>query len=346
MEAKTLGAAPMSTVYNASSSLQLGTNLEFISELDEALAHASTQSSPLISIVDYGCSGGKNSMIAFGSSIEKFRKTCDKPVSIYHVDLTSNHWSQVFEVIRSNRFSYLKQSKVYMFATGGDFYTQLFPEESIDIGYSCMSIHWLSEELTIPDHYYPYSSSDPAVLAKAREIAGRDLHLFLEHRRSELKTGGWLLLHSGTDGETLIEFKEPLNLALKDLVERGVLTDREFQRFSNSAYFRTEQDWRSALEQFPDLRLIKLRRARYYHPSWQQFLQDSNDELAADGYTRYVKGWSENLVIRSLDRNRTDVEKTLILEQLYARLFERNKENIRPFVMHSLYLVIEKVAAA
>jgi hypothetical protein len=346
MEGKTLGAAPMSSVYNASSSLQLGANLEFISELDEAFQHASSEPTPLISVVDYGCSGGKNSMIAFGSSIEKFRKTCDKPISIYHVDLTSNHWSQVFDVIRSNRFSYLKQSKVYMFATGGDFYTQLFPEESIDIGYSCMSIHWLSEELVIPDHYYPYSSADPAVLQKAKEIAGRDLSRFLEHRKKELRTGGWMLLHSGTDGEGLIEFKEPLNLALKDLVDSEVMTLREYQRFTNSAYFRTEEDWRTALAQFPDLRLVKLRRARYYHPSWQQFLQDSNEELAADGYTRYVKGWSENLIVRCLDRNRTDADRASIVEQVYGKLFEKNKANIRPFVMHSLYLVIEKVAVA
>ena len=152
-----------------------------IDQLDASL-------SPL-TIADFGSSHGKNSIIAmkiFIKYLEETNKLVTPPL-VVHNDLPTNDWTKLFQL--------LSEDKSYRgVASGYSFYDPCLPLNSLSLGFTASSMHWLSK---IPFHikkhcYHAYGDAHERQAYKNQAKA--DFNAFIEHRSRELVSGGVLVL--------------------------------------------------------------------------------------------------------------------------------------------------------
>ncbi|CAF1365798.1 unnamed protein product [Rotaria sp. Silwood1] len=180
----------MSGSYNENSDPQLAIiNLMIpyihsgIDELD-----ISSSSSPMV-ITDFGASHGKNSIKAMKIFLEYLKQTNKLVASplIVHNDLPTNDWTTLFQL--------LSEDKSYQgVANGCSFYERCLPSNSLSLGFTASSMHWLSKTpCNIRNHcFHTYAEEDE------RQAYGNqsklDFNSFIEHRSQELVPGGVLVL--------------------------------------------------------------------------------------------------------------------------------------------------------
>jgi hypothetical protein len=84
-----------------------------------------------------------------------------KQVNIFVLNnLPENNWNNFFQALNSSPDSYQKFPFVYPTIIGRSFYNQLFEDNSLDIGFSAFSFHYLSKitERQPNEHSYYYPS--------------------------------------------------------------------------------------------------------------------------------------------------------------------------------------------
>jgi hypothetical protein len=133
------GTLGMSKAYNSSSVLQktaVQLSVKFIREGINALDGISVDI-----IADFGSSQGSNSISAMKTIINYLRETKKivKQPLVIHNDLPTNDWTSLFHLLN-------KDKSYNGVASGRSFYEQCLPSNSLSIGYSSSSLHWLSNK--------------------------------------------------------------------------------------------------------------------------------------------------------------------------------------------------------
>lgn len=115
--------------YNAHSELQARSAREADSMLERARAAAAIPEGP-VTIADFGCSQGRNSMRPIGLALDRLgpRTGQGRDVMVVHTDLPHSDFASLFATIQSAPDSYLwGRSNVFSSAIGRSFYDRLLP---------------------------------------------------------------------------------------------------------------------------------------------------------------------------------------------------------------------------
>ncbi|CAG9333805.1 unnamed protein product [Blepharisma stoltei] len=319
--------------YNEYSSPALTVMMRMSNAFQEALSKARTLDSSTITIADYGSSECLNSMLFIKHALTPFRETSQQPILIYHNDLPTNSWSKAFKTILEHQDSYINLPNVYFSSVGRTFFEQILPDNSVTIGISSISFHFLSEDLSAPDHVLASSSNDLEFKEKAAKFAHDDLINLLELRYKELVDHGTLILQFA--GETM-DFGQYLQDANERLYEKGIVTEEEKTSLSAASYGRTTEEVQRALDQERE----KFRVLYFNKEKVPMFTGKSEKHIEIfTGMSKMVVGFQLQKTIKRTEEERNEILKQYVDEM--KDLFEAKDQQL----FTDLYIVaLEKIS--
>jgi len=251
---------------------------------------------------------------------------------VVHTDLPHNDFGSLFALVEGSPESYLRSvDNAFTLAAGKSFYERIFPDGFLLLGWTAISIHWLSRvPCEIPDHVYAQRAGRRVREAYA-EQASEDWRLFLGHRARELRPGGELVVVAvttdgtgSTGGESLMDLT---NEPLLAMVEGGSIRPEEYRRMNMPAYHRTMEEFTEPLRSgalTEDLTLKEAIRAGFPDQLWPEYKQRGDAMAFAASYTEFMRAFTEAPLFAGLDADRTFADR----ERLANGYFERMRSLI------------------
>ena len=203
--------------YDANSSFQAKVAASGDDLLERAVKALIPDAGGAVTVADYGCSEGRNSMATISRSLALLSAGGAADIAVVHNDLPTNDWA-VLAANLVGEGSYLREFPTAraLFAPHGFFERVTLPA-SVTLGTSASAAHWLSEQppgIDMPRSLYR-SDAPPAQLAKILAQAASDWEAFLAARAEELQPGGVLLVQMlGSDGSV-----EPVRVSAAGLLK-------------------------------------------------------------------------------------------------------------------------------
>lgn len=334
--------------------------LDSINALDVAGRH-----SPL-RLADYGAADGGTSMDLFREVIGRARRmNPNVPIDIHYTDLPDADFATLFQTLDgrfADRDSYLRQFEgVYAHATGLSFYRQLFPDQSIDVGFSASAMHYLSSKPCLIKEHIHATGASVREQAAFRTVAMKDWERILMHRARELAVGGFFIcanlvvdddgMHLGnTGGANLFDTYNTLWRAMRDdgWISVDEYANTAFQQFYLSVgdALRPLQDEASPVRQ-SGLIIDSARTVITPCPFRTAFEAGLPKDEFAEQFVNTHRSWTETTFLAGLDNDRGEEGKRRVVDELYRRYVELVRQS--PIghgkdLVH-LYLVAKKVAA-
>jgi len=285
-------------------------------------------------VADFGAAQGRNSLGPMRLAVEKIRQrtTVSTPILVVHTDLPQNDFGSLFALVGSSPESYLRSvENVFALAAGKSFYERIFPHGFLSLGWTAISVHWLSKvPCDIPDHVYAQRAGQRVRKAYA-EQAGEDWQRFLGHRARELQPGGELIVVAVTTddtgnigGESLMDLT---NEPLLTMVDAGFIRPEEYRRMNMPAYHRTMEEFTEPLRSGTLTEALILKegiRAEFSDQLWPEYEQREDANAFAASYTEFIRAFTEAPLFAGLDSDRTLADR----ERLANEYFERMKSLI------------------
>jgi hypothetical protein len=257
-----------------------------------------------VTIADYGCGEGRNSMATIGTALTLLSgRGAVKPV-ILHNDLPTNDWAGLAANL-SGATSYLRSypEARALFAPHGFFERVTLPG-SVTLGTSGSAVHWLSRQppgINMPRSLY--RSDAPAdELAKILAQAAGDWQAFLSARAEELQPGGVLLIQMlGADGTTgpvrvsAAGLLRLMNECALQLVDDGDIPKDVYAAYCFPVVPRTIDEATAPLRGALGDRLEVIHCALSFVPSPYQLMLEKTGDVAAfaKSYTAFTRAFSE-----------------------------------------------------
>lgn len=140
-------------------------------------------------IADFGSSYGQHSIEMMKTILQCLRQRhqLHQTPLIIHLDLPTNNWTAFFQKLAADR-SY------HSLAMGRSFYEQCLPTNSLSIGFSQASLHYLSKKPCNILHHCYVHFAQAHEREQFRQQSKVDFETFVEHRARELRSGGMLIL--------------------------------------------------------------------------------------------------------------------------------------------------------
>src|SRR5262249_54667061 len=119
--------------------------------------------------------------------------------TVTYTDLPHNDFSALFQLLHGLLPAHKENPLglvpgVFTFASGTSFYRQIFPDQTISLGFSATAMHWMSRlPIQIADHVHAVGA-DPREKEILHAAAMADWETILVHRARELGPGGRLVL--------------------------------------------------------------------------------------------------------------------------------------------------------
>ncbi|MDV7135916.1 class I SAM-dependent methyltransferase [Williamsia muralis] len=231
--------------YNEHSTAQLTAAARALPLLRQAAAVVPPTSDGSLTIADYGCSEGRNSLAPMRAAIEEMRRVrpADTPISVVHTDLPLNDFSSLFATVADNPGTYAGTA-VYTSAVGRSFYEHILPPRSVSLGWSSIALHWLSAAPGPLDSMWYTDGTQPQRDRWARQ-AGDDWARFLDARGRELLPGARLIIVVGSADAAGYSGAETVMATLRrvasDMAETGRLPTMSITPIP--AWYRTTAEW-------------------------------------------------------------------------------------------------------
>jgi len=281
-------------------------------------------------VADFGAAQGRNSLGPMRLAVEKIRRrtTVFTPIVVIHTDLPQNDFSSLFALVEDSPESYLRSAEnVFALAAGKSFYERIFPDGYLSLGWTAISVHWLSKvPCDIPDHVYAQRAGQRAQKAYA-EQASEDWQRFLGHRARELRPGGELIVVAvttddtgNTGGEDLMDLTNEPVLAM---VEAGFIRPEEYRRMNMPAYHRTMEEFTGPLRSGPlteDLILKENARAGFPDQLWPEHEQTEDATAFAGSYTEFMRAFTEAPLFAGLGADRTPADRERLANEYFERM--------------------------
>jgi hypothetical protein len=292
-------------------------------------------------VADFGAAQGRNSLKPMCLAVEKIRRrtTVSTPILVIHTDLPQNDFGSLFTLVETSPESYLRGAKnVFALAAGKSFYERIFPDGYLSVGWTAISVHWLSKvPCDIPDHVYAQRAGQRVRKAHAAQ-ASEDWQRFLGHRARELRPGGELIVvavttdHTGNIGESLMDLTNEPVLAM---VEAGFIRPEEYSRMNMPAYHRTMEEFTEPLRSGTLTEGLILKegiRAGFSDQLWPEYEQTGDANAFAASYTEFMRAFTEAPLYAGLDADRTPADRGRLANDYFERmrsLIEANPERPR-----------------
>jgi len=283
-------------------------------------------------IADFGCAGGRNELEPIRIAIAAVRERSDAPIMVVHTDLPSNDFAALFQTIEQSRASYLTgQHQVYAFAAGRSLYGPVFPDSSLSLGWTAITVQWLSTmPCVVPAQVYANlteGSAREALRAQSR----RDWETFLRERLRELRPGGQVVVVGGAsraDGPSEAEGLFTMaNAQLQAMVADGRLRRSEYENMFYPTWNRTAQEF---LEPFQDGAFAGALTVEEYveHVTsdaavYPQYERDGDGAAFAEAYVPFVKAVTAPSFFRWLEPDRSGAERAKVEDVFYEGLKRR-----------------------
>lgn len=302
-------------------------------------------------IADYGCAQGKNSLEPLSVILPILNRRYDnkKEIAVIHIDKENNDFSDLFKTINNSDDSYQKITinNIFSLATGSSYFNQVVPKNSISLGFSFLSIHWLSKVPKKEWNNILFKGSNNDAIEEVRSIAAEDWRTFLDKRNEELKTGGKLVMSIlGQDDNGNLGFEDLFGNAdtvLKNMVKTNLISFTEFKNMKACFYTRSKLDILQPFEQYGCLKYkdLVLKHISYKIVKdyiWLEFKKDNDIEKLANYYSMFYYSILSDCLFSNTNRP----EKIDLIDIFTKELKLEIMKNPFPLTTTMFYIVIEK----
>jgi hypothetical protein len=313
--------------YDQHSKLQAGVVQMAATRLENAaLAVLTSGASGPLGVADYGSATGKNSIAAINFLAEVVaRHRPAAPLSLHFCDQPDNDW-KVLATRLSDAFGDRHDIAYGMFPRS--FYGPVLPPHSIDIGWSAISVHWLSAKPSEAiDALWPHAGLG-AQRAVFGEQARRDWSTFLAQRARELRSGGQLIVIaacSRADGTSTADaYLDMAWEVIRELEREGALTASERGAMHVPTYFRSAAEWRAPFgaAELP-LELVDYAEELLPDVLWTAYERSGDRAAFADAWVGWLRAFTEPLLSGALNAERAEPQRRALLDELYRRTAAR-----------------------
>ena len=323
--------------YNKASYWQLFISLHSLPVVQELLLNALDLTAGPITIVDYGSSECYNSMIYFSKLIQSFREQSNREILIIHNDLPDNNWNLSCNLINTSEESYLKFPEVYYSTIGRSFFQQILPNESVHLGFSSFSFHYLSKKPVRIEGDLTFPHEGTKMQARA------DIKAILTNRINELVKGGTItIIVSGLSPEGNLNLGKLYYLPFVALMDKGIISKEEMQTLEWNTYSMKLEEWSAALDEFKEkIEVVKLEMNKEVCPFYTKFLENNNLEEYKENLMSFIAMISKLQLFSIL--NKTKEERERIFEIYKGELLNVINE-ADEISMHMTTLVLKRIS--
>lgn len=206
-----------------------------------------------VRIADYGCSGGRNSVAPVRDIVTTLTRTAPGiRVECVLEDLPTNAWDLAIQ--QGGKLS-SDFPNVHVLCAGTSFYNQVCADNSVDLAYSYVASHFLSQPQPLSTHVLMHESTNGEKKAWEQQAA-QDWKKFLLLRARELKQGAKLMISTMSRDEAGYSWKAFSYLvwdAIQSVLAKGGLTKREAESLCIPACLRAEADIMAPFSSDPDV---------------------------------------------------------------------------------------------
>ncbi|KAL8155164.1 hypothetical protein AgCh_000527 [Apium graveolens] len=230
--------------------------------LEETMKKSGTIRFPeCFKMVDMGCSSGTNTLLVVTNIVNIVHKICHErklkapEIQVYLNDLPDNDFNTIFKMVpqfcsKLENGEGDKSSKCFISGVPGSFYTRLLPSKSIHFVHSSYSLHWLSQQLQVPEklgnynkgNIYISKASPPGVYEAYFDQYKADFSKFLQLRSEEVSPNGQMVLTFAgrsnadpTSNDCCCKW-ELLAKSLQDMSAKGFIHDDEIDSLNLPLY--------------------------------------------------------------------------------------------------------------
>ncbi|XP_052152685.1 indole-3-acetate O-methyltransferase 1-like [Oryza glaberrima] len=232
---------------------------------------------PLLTAADLGCSCGHNTLLIADVIVDHMTKLCgtgslgskdddglELEFCFYFCDLPSNDFNTLFHLLPQQAAA---ARRYFAAAIPGSFYDRLFPERSINVFTSTLSLHWLSQ---VPEgvankrspaynkgKVFVHGASEETGAAYRRQFRSNMMR-FLHCRATELKTGGAIFIVSlgrlsstrgPTDQGYIYEvYGGMFDDSWRDLIKEGMVDGEKMDSFNVPLYAPTVEEFKEVVD--------------------------------------------------------------------------------------------------
>jgi hypothetical protein len=234
------------------------------------------------------------------------------------------------------------------FATATPFFQQILPRNSVHVGFSSSSAHWISCFPCEVQQLYTVAAPEPE-RALWRQQAAVDWHKFLEARTIELVPGGTLVLANlfmDENGDyTTKELGVVMDNVIAEMLDRNMISAAAARRFSHPSYFRTKEEHIAPLAEHDFV--LRTAFSRHIHnPIYEQYKQLGDWSGFGNAMVNWAKQWAHVALLRVIG-HLEEGPRNDAAEYFYRRVGE--EVSARPHdhqtLMVMLYLVVQKNVA-
>jgi hypothetical protein len=305
-----------------------------------------------VTILDLGCSEGRNAVQVMATIVERLRRRTRQSVQTIYSDLASNNFNRLFANLEQARCGGLFSAGVFPSAVGGSFYGPLLPPCSVHFATSFNSIQWLDQlpAVPVPDFVAyrrpfpprPGLAVSPETTAAFKRQSEKDLIRFLDCRARELVPGAKLLLASPGDTDQVRVgdgLSDLLNDACLDSLSAGRLEREEYERLTMPVYFRTVAELLAPLQREDSavrgaFTVDRAEALEVPTPFFVEFQRSGDVAAYARAYTGFMRAISEPVVkaaLREPEREAPTVE--CLYDRMQARLQAEPERYLFRYVM-------------
>ncbi|MBJ3774431.1 class I SAM-dependent methyltransferase [Acuticoccus mangrovi] len=326
------------------------------------------KSEGVLRVADFGCADGGTSQEMWSNAFSYLRASGDKrQIAITYTDLASNDFSQLFRSMQGlagdPSIAYQKNLEgVFVYGCGTGFHYQLFPEGTLDFGFSATAMHYLSEKpCEITTHCHSASAGE-AEHAQFAAQAKADWERILLARARELKPGGrFVCLNFGIDeegrylgntgGQHMFDIFDRLWARLRDA---GKITKDEYDRATFVQYYRTQAEFAAPLLDETSavhkagLRLVDSF-STYTRCPYEQHFAEANGAMDPRTFAKTLiptmRSWSETVFSSALS-DRDPAEAAALVDEFFQSYEDLVAEAPAGHAMDYVHIVVvmEKVA--
>jgi len=302
----------------------------------------------IITLTDYGSVDGVNSYDTFYKLLGQLRAEMPRK----SITMTFNgDDNSLFSEVTSQWKDF---QEVYYFMTGGSFFEQLYPSNSVVLGVSGTAFHRVSSiPSPVTGHISPSSASAAQKTAWMDQTA-KDWKVILEMRTRELMVGGFLVFtvpaQNSSGNSPFKTLFDDLNTLLQKQVSDKKITQEEYNQILIPSYPRTRDQFLAPFQEKKftcaggvlslEVEELKPLSNPYYHDALTGDHVDR--QKFSRNYTLSVHSWLGSFLFQQLNTSRSPPEREKIVSDIFHSLegaIARNAEKYETdFVVMNMLL--------
>jgi cyclopropane-fatty-acyl-phospholipid synthase len=337
--------------YNRNSTMQAANLSSALPLLEEAATSGALPDTGALTLVDYGASEGRNSLIPVRAAVDRWRERvgADRAIEVIHTDLPSNDFATLFTMLDEAPASYLAGDRMlFPSAVGRSYYQPIRPPESVDLGWSSNALHWMSRNpIDVRDHGWAIMGASPEARAIVARQQDEDWLNFLNARSSELRKGGRIVcqfMGQGPDHHGFEWMAGNFWACWEAMARDGLLTEAELLRMTTGSAGRTTEQIERPFAggSFAGLALTQLSVVRAPDPFWKAYQETGDLAQFSQGWAKMMCAANGPSFASGLDPDR---DKVALLDELTTRLTARIAADPQTSISYNILLTLEKIAS-